>query len=906
MTACPHCHANLAETARFCQACGREVEVGANANPPPTAALEATSAWEPDATPSAPGRAAAPAENGLPTPGQVLLGRYHIQSLLGQGGMGSVFRAHDQTLGQDVALKFVDAKLAGTPTAIATLLNEVRTARRVSHPHVCRVHDIGEVNGLTFVSMEYVDGEDLASLLRRIGRLPGDKAAQIATQLCAGLHAAHEQGVLHRDLKPANVMVDGDGNARITDFGIAAATDSLSADESTSGTPAYMAPELFTGGAASIQSDLYSLGLVLYEVYTGRQLYRASSMTELLRAHRRPILPPSGLVADIEPAAEQAILRCLEREPEGRPQSALAVLAAMPGGDPLGEALASGQTPSPELVAAAGGSGSIPPRLVAALLVMIAVGLALLFALEGQVKLLARTNLPHSTEVLADRAKTTLESLGYRTLGAHRSYGFTLDRPKLDQVNALERREADWRGLLSQTRPPLIEFWYRQTPSWRWLQPANIKGRVDWHDPVPGTPGEVLLKLDGDGNLRELRAVPDQDAQWDSLATTAEPPTAALLAAIGLDPTQLESIAPTEIPPEFADRRLAWQGTAPDEAVRVEVQAAFLGQRPVSLRLHESPLAAPTAGEAGPAKPGTRSWRFLARVGLVLGAGILAWDALRRRRSDGRGALRLALITFGAVVAFTVLAGDGAAHFSGLGNLLVKGMTHGLVIAVELGVYYFALEQHVRRSWPQSLISWSRLLAGRWRDPLVGHHVLAGLAISLAITLMGVLKILVPRWLGEAEPPPMLIHLSGLDVLSGPWSSAGVFLEIAIDAARQGMMFFTALVLLKLVLRKPWLAATANTVIWTLVWNAHPFAAGFPWITSPTLCSAAMAGTITFLAIRFGLLPLLVGNITFTVLTTFPLQLGEGVWYSGATALPLLALLLGAIYGARTAVHRPT
>jgi len=128
----------------------------------------------------------------------------------------------------------------------------------VSHKNVCRLYDLGDADGRRFLTMEYVDGEDLAALLRRIGRIPQDKAIEIARQLCAGVSAAHERGVLHRDLKPANVMLDGDGNARITDFGIAtAATD---AGTAVAGTPQYMAPELFAGKPASIKSDLYALG----------------------------------------------------------------------------------------------------------------------------------------------------------------------------------------------------------------------------------------------------------------------------------------------------------------------------------------------------------------------------------------------------------------------------------------------------------------------------------------------------------------------------------------------------------------------------------------------------------------------------------------------------------------------
>ena len=155
-------------------------------------------------------------------PGALFDARYRIIGLLGRGGMGEVYRADDMRLGQPVALKLLPEDLRHDPVRLAQFHNEVRTARQVSHPNVCRVYDIGEADGVLYLSMEYVDGEDLSTSLRRIGRFPEDKAADIARQLCAGLAAAHQRGVIHRDLKPANVMLDGAGRVRVMDFGLAA------------------------------------------------------------------------------------------------------------------------------------------------------------------------------------------------------------------------------------------------------------------------------------------------------------------------------------------------------------------------------------------------------------------------------------------------------------------------------------------------------------------------------------------------------------------------------------------------------------------------------------------------------------------------------------------------------------
>src|SRR5215475_5013277 len=221
-------------------------------------------------------------DEGRFVPGALLGGRYRISGLLGRGGMGEVYRATDLTLGQSVALKFLPEEASQNSRLLERFHGEVRIARLVSHPNVCRVFDIGEVNGTPFLSMEYIDGEDLASLLTRIGRLPYDKALEIARKLCAGLGAAHDRGVIHRDLKPQNIMINKRGEVLIMDFGLAAVAQELNGTEAHSGTPAYMAPEQLKGTSVTASSDIYSLGLVLYELFTGRKPFDAKSLQELM------------------------------------------------------------------------------------------------------------------------------------------------------------------------------------------------------------------------------------------------------------------------------------------------------------------------------------------------------------------------------------------------------------------------------------------------------------------------------------------------------------------------------------------------------------------------------------------------------------------------------------------------
>ncbi len=351
-----------------------------------------------------------PSDHGF-APGTLLAGRYRVVALVGRGGMGEVYRADDLKLGQMVALKFLPSELDRDPAARERLLAEVRNARTVSHPNVCRVYDIGEVDSRAFLTMEYIDGEDLASLLRRIGRLPAPKALDVARQLCAGLAAAHDKGVLHRDLKPANVMIDGRGQARITDFGLAVETARDSSPADAAGTVAYMAPERFAGKPATVQSDLYALGLVLYETYTGHSPFKAGTIGEWQRAHSSSTPEtPSSHLSDIEPAAERAILRCLEKDPAKRPASAAQVAAALPGGDPLAAAIAAGETPSPELVAASGEEGTLPRAkawlwFMACLAALVAVPLTLIpFSLAEHV------SMDLSPDTLRARARETLDT----------------------------------------------------------------------------------------------------------------------------------------------------------------------------------------------------------------------------------------------------------------------------------------------------------------------------------------------------------------------------------------------------------------------------------------------------------------------------------------------------------------
>ena len=313
-------------------------------------------------------------------PGYVFAGRYRMITRLGHGGMGEVWRADDLVLQTPIALKLI---YSTSHEGRERVLKEVRLARQITHSAVCRVFDVGEAEGEIFYSMELVQGEDLATLLRRVGRLSPEKVLDIGYQLCAGLAAAHAQGVLHRDLKPANVLIDEDGLIRITDFGIAIARDE-NAHHELAGTPAYMAPEqLQPGLPLSERTDVYSLGLVLYELLVGRQPFPDPP------SRSNPPQKPSLLVPDVDPRFEQVILRALAPDPRDRPPSAAAMAAKLPP------------------VSSHGGTRRLRPLLAGTALaaaVGILAALSSLFLARG-----ARPLTDRDTIVLADFMNTTGE-----------------------------------------------------------------------------------------------------------------------------------------------------------------------------------------------------------------------------------------------------------------------------------------------------------------------------------------------------------------------------------------------------------------------------------------------------------------------------------------------------------------
>jgi predicted Ser/Thr protein kinase len=661
-----------------------------------TVAMAPASTPTPARTPSHLSSSSGSLPEGRFLPGALLASRYRIVALLGRGGMGEVYRAHDLTLGQEVALKFLPEVAARNPAALARFYNEVRIARQVSHANVCRVYDLGEVEGQPYLSMEYVDGEDLGSLLRRIGRLPSDKAVEIARQLCAGLAAAHAKGVLHRDLKPANVMLNGRGQVVVTDFGLAALADEIPGEEIRNGTPAYMAPEQLAGREVTVKSDIYALGLVLYEIFTGKRAFEASTLAELVRLHSETTpASPSTLVKELDPAVESAILRCLDPEPAKRPPSALAVAASLPGGDPLAAALAAGETPSPQMVAASGETAALSWKIAVPTLATALVGLAAFVVLSATSSMIEKAQLTKPPEVLADKARELIQSLGYTAPPGDSAYAFDDNQNFLKAVEKSDKPFPQW-DEIARSRPSPLKFWYRQSPEPMEAEELQtdmlIPGRIAERDPQPTMSGMIEVQLDPQGRLTYFEALPPE--KEEPPAHSPPPDWNALFAAAGLDMSKFQPATPVWASLATSDVRQAWTGEWPGYKHRpLRVEAAAWHGRPVFFSLIGSWTRATRMATSEPASAGRLAELILLSIMIlvpILAAVFLArWNFIRGK-GDRRGAMLLAISIFSLHMVLWAFQ----AHLSSVGTftyLLVLAISDALFWGGAVWVLYLAL-----------------------------------------------------------------------------------------------------------------------------------------------------------------------------------------------------------------------
>jgi len=804
--------------------------------------------------------------------------------------MGEVYRADDLTLGQSVALKFLPDEAAQDENLLERFRGEVRIARRISHPNVCRVYDVGDFEGHTFFTMEYVDGEDLASLLRRIGRLPEDKALDIARQLCAGLAAAHAKGVLHRDLKPANIMLDGRGQVVITDFGLAGVADDIRGAEIRSGTPAYMAPEQLAGKEVSPRSDIYGLGLVLYEVFTGKRAFAEVAAGAPSRHGDRTPSRPSSVVKDLNPIVERVILRCLETEPSARPATVISVAAAMPGGDPLAAALAAGETPSPQLVAASGETAGLRPRAAVICMAVVLLGLALSAYLSLHYSALEKMGLEQTPEVLTHKAHEIIARLGYPERSADSVYGLDYDGDFTDYVEKNDK-PPHWDAVLA-ARPTILQYWYRQSPddlvASDFQDNLLTPGIVSPSDPPPVLSGMINLWLDAQGRLIDFQAIPPQKQDEKNTPTASPFDWNILFAAAGLDPSKFQPAQPVWASLALSDTRMAWTGTWPGTTRPLRVEAAAFQGKPVFFSLVGSWTKPQRVANVEPKTLGQRLTKIVSLFilcSVLVASALLARRNFRQGRGDRTGALRLATVMFLLEIGLFLCRSHLATFGNALGLFIIACST-ALFLSGVMWMMYMAVEPWVRRHWPKTIISWSRLLAGGVRDPLVGRDILFGVILGVVWILVFQIRYIPMMRMGAS---PAIFSTAAL---MGGREALGAWLRQWPQSIQTTLVFFMALFGLKVLLRKEWIAGIVLVAIFAL-----PRGLSSTYMAVEIPAQILVYAIAVLIVLRFGFVPLACAIFTINLMASIPFSADLSAWYMPTSILALLSVVALAGWG---------
>jgi len=634
------------------------------------------------------------------------------------------------------------------------------------------------------------------------------------------------------------------------------------------------------------QSNIYALGLVLFELFTGKRVFEARSLNELIELHESGApVTPSSLVRDLDPLVERAILRCLERDPAKRPASALAVSAALPGGDQLAAALAAGETPSPEMVAAAGEKSALQPAIGVALVVFTLVMLTVLTLTSERIAIIHRVPFPRSNDSLGDRAQELIERFGYRQTPRDTASGWSLDRDYLGYART--QSGTPWPALESgRTRTAL--FWYRTSPAP--LVASNSNSRPTTTDPPLVMSDMRLIALDPHGRLVEFHSIPPQVEDADGGAAAA-PDWAPLFDAAGLALPSFHAVQPRWTPRGISDARAAWEGPLPDvPGVTTRVEAAAYRGRPVFFSVIPPwTIPARTAIETS-----TRLNRILTGAAVVVAfvllvaSAMLARRHLRSGRGDRRGAFRTAAVMVVSLGTGFLLGsrvyGAPAAEYELLG--VIAALT--LYVALNAWLFYLAFEPYVRRFWPQLLIGWTRALSGQLRDPLVGRDVLVGVAAGMIGAFLIASRELIPRALGLPLAAP---QLPSALLLSGIRFTLPIALELVRRAMLNAMQLVAIAVLLKILVKRTWIVLAVGAFIVLPVAMSGTFAAQQPIVEiAIVLCGIALMFAVL---LRFGLLSLIVTFYVFLAIESFPLTTDLSRPYAGAAML--LALVIAAL-----------
>jgi serine/threonine-protein kinase len=652
-----------------------------------------------------------------------------------------------------------------------------------------------------------------------------------------------------------------------------------------------MAPEQLGGKPFTLQSDVYSLGLLLYELFTARKAFDAPTLGELIKLRRSDPTPatPSSIVKDLDPLIEKIIDRCLQQDPDKRPASALQVAAALPGGDPLAAALAAGETPSPEMVAAAPKRGVLKPVVAAALLLSFIALLVLCAWLTKYTAVYRITPMGDSPEVLKARAREVIRHLGYTEPANDSAYALVFKADLVKYITAHDQTANRWSQLAGGGG--VYRFMYRETP--RYFTPYQED--IDAQSPALDVSGMTLVYLDMLGHLHWFVGVPPQ----------REPPAEAIQRNVdwsvpfreaGLDIASFQAVASTYVPLHAYDVRTAWDGSDPSQPdVKLHVEgAAFRGRLVYFETVY--PWDSPTRQELATLEPSERVLDaiLLSVFALALvGSALLARRNLRLGRGDRRGATRIAFFSCGTFVVLRMLADHHTGVLSYEFGLFTTELAFGLFGAVFLWLIYVALEPFVRRQWPDRIVSWSRLLAGGFRDPLVGRDILVGSVMGAASILCLLLTFVGLRWIGR--PPELTVNPANLDL--GSIHFATRFVAQIYSSLLEGLIFLFLLLLFFLVLRRERLALIA---LWLFL--IVPYGLVNQVNTRMLLFTALAAGLHVIVLARYGLLATIAAVFVVYLWVFYPMTTDLTAWYATNFLIDAGICLALAVFGFYTSL----